>query len=135
MRDSFDLLNKIFDLSIIDNELMLLLGSPSTLDEQNNRLRREIQTADVIEETDIPFVSFYFDGSTKSKVNYMANKGDLYFDIYAGSIYVISQIAKAIRKLLSGNMEIAFMYEGQQPSGVNGVYKYRLIYNPIIDGV
>ena len=46
MRDSFDLLNKIFDLSIIDNELMLLLGSPSTLDEQNNKLRREIQTSD-----------------------------------------------------------------------------------------
>ena len=72
--------------------------------------------------------------SEKSKNNWLVNIGDLYVDIYADSMYTISQIAKRFREVVSSNMEILLNYEGQHYSGVDGVYKYRLIYNPLIDG-
>ena len=62
------------------------------------------------------------------------NIGDLYIDIYADNMHSISLIAKRFRKIVSSKMEILLNYEGQHYSGVNGVYKYRLIYNPLIDG-
>ena len=140
MKQSFDILNYIFDWCCSDTELCELLGIDTSLtgvDQlkvQNDKLRREYQTADVIERKDIPFISYYFMHSEKSKNNWLVNIGDLYVDIYADSMYTISQIAKRFREVVSSNMEILLNYEGQHYSGVDGVYKYRLIYNPLIDG-
>ena len=66
MKQSFDILNDIFDWCCADEELCALLEidtSLTGLDQlkvQNDKLRREYQTADVIEHKDIPFISFYF---------------------------------------------------------------------------
>ena len=140
MKQSFDILNDIFDWCCADEELCDLLDidtSLTGLDQlkvQNDKLRREYQTADVIEHKDIPFISFYFMHSEKTKSNWLVNVGDLYIDIYADNMHSISLIAKRFRKIVSSKMEILLNYEGQHYSGVNGVYKYRLIYNPLIDG-
>lgn len=141
MINSFELLNKIFDICCNDVELCDLLGidnkltNTDLLDNQNNKLRREYQTDEVISSKDIPFISYYFMHSEKLKNNWTVNVGDLYVDIYADSIYKAGEISYRFRELLSSNMEILLMYEGQHYSGVNGVYKYRLIYNTLIDGI
>lgn len=140
MIDSFDLLNKIFDICIADEELTSLLQIDDTLtgydllDNQNFKLRREYQTSDVIEMNDTPFISYYFMHSEKTKKNYLVNVGDLYIDIYASNMYDLSCIVKRFRNLMKSNFTMLMMYEGQHYSGVMGVYKYRLIYNPLIDG-
>lgn len=140
MRDSFDLLNKIFDLCSNDQEICDLLKVDKSLTgnkllvNKNKKLRREYQTPEVIDSKDVPFISYYFLHSEKTKKNWLVNKGDLVVDIYSSSIYEIGLIAKRFRSILSANMEILLNYEGQHYSGVNGVYKYRLIYNPLIDG-
>ena len=64
MIQSFDVLNNIFDWCCADEELCSILGIDTTLtgtDQlkvQNDKLRREFQTADVIEHKDIPFISY-----------------------------------------------------------------------------
>lgn len=141
MIDSFQLLDDIFDWCIADEEFCKIIGIDNTLTgnqllaNQNNKLRREYQTDDVIKSDDVPFISYYFMHSEKAKTNWMVNIGDLYVDIYADTMYKISQISRCFRRILAEHMEIMLNYEGQHYSGVNGVYKYRLIYNPLIDGV
>lgn len=141
MIDSFQLLDDIFDWCIADEEFCEIIGIDNTLvgnqllTNQNNKLRREYQTDDVIKSDDVPFISYYFMHSEKAKTNWMVNIGDLYVDIYANTMYKISQISRCFRRILAEHMETMLNYEGQHYSGVNGVYKYRLIYNPLIDGV
>lgn len=140
MVNSFDLLNKIFDLLANDKEMCQYLEIDAKLkgnkllDKLNDKLRREYQTAEVIERDDVPFISFYFMHSEKTKNNWLVNKGDLYVDIYVSNIYMAGQISKRFRQIMADNLKILLNYEGQHFSGVIGVYKYRLIYNPLIDG-
>jgi hypothetical protein len=136
MRYSFDLLNDIFDWCVADAELMRLLGIKdiADLEEVNGKLRREYQTDDVISSEDTPFLSYYFMHAEKTKNNWCANKGDLYVDIYTHTMYDAGMIAKRFRQILCEHTEIMLNYEGQHFSGVTGIYKYRLIYNPLIDG-
>lgn len=135
---SFDLLDEIFELCYADEDMRDLLNidmdDENVLDVANNKLRREYQTDTNIESEDVPFISFYFMHSEKFKKNWLVNVGDLYIDIYAHSMYEAGRIAKRFRQLFSENREVMLNYEGQHFSGVNGVYKYRLIYNPLIDG-
>lgn len=101
----------------------------------NQKLRREYQTPEVIEYDDCPFISFYFMHSEKSKHNWLVNIGDLYIDVYANSMYDIEKIVTRFRQIMKENPnKMLLNYEGQHFSGVNNVYKYRLIYNPLIDG-
>jgi hypothetical protein len=140
MINSFDLLNKIFDLLASDAEMCKLLNIKAEtkgnqlLDILNDKMRREYQTAEVIKAKDAPFISFYFMHSEKTKNNWLVNKGDLYVDIYAHNMYKAGLISKRFRALIADNFKILMVYEGQHFSGVTGVYKYRLIYNPLIDG-
>ena len=135
---SFDLLDEIFGWCYADEEMCELLNldkdSDYVLDIANNKLRREYQTDTNIEAGDVPFISFYFMHSEKFKKNWLVNVGDLYVDIYAHSMYGAGKIAKRFRELFAENREVMLNYEGQHFSGVNGIYKYRLIYNPLIDG-
>lgn len=140
MKTSFDILNEIFNLCINDTEMSTLLGIDSSLsdnkllDEQNNKLRREFQTDEVIKSKDCPFISFYFLHAEKTKTNWLVNTGDLVIDIYTHNIYETELIANRLRFLIANNIYALLTHEGQHYSGVNGVYKYRLIYNPLIDG-
>lgn len=140
MKNSFDLLNDIFELLSNDREICYLLGISENitgndlLDIQNRKLKREYQSADVIKPKDAPFISFYFMHSEKLRNNWLVNVGDLYIDIYYHNFNQASKITKRLRKLISEYLDILMVYEGQHFSGVTGVYKYRLIYNPLIDG-
>ncbi len=135
---SFDLLDEIFEWCYADAEMRELLNIDTdteyVLDIANNKLRREYQTDTNIESGDVPFISFYFMHSSKFKKNWLVNVGDLYVDIYAHSMYEAGNIAKRFRELFAENREVMLNYEGQHYSGVNGIYKYRLIYNPLIYG-
>ncbi len=141
MTNSFDLLDEIFERCVSDEEMISLLEinteltGDELLDEQNLKVRREYQTADVIEPQDTPFISVYFMHAEKSKKNYLVNVGDLYVDIYTHNMYEAGLISKAFRRIAKGlDVQPLLMYEGQHYSGVTGVRKYRLIYNPLIDG-
>lgn len=140
MINSFEILNRVFELCVANPELCKLLNinteltGEELLEEQNRKIRREYQTADVIEPEDAPFISVYFMHAEKSKNNWLVNIGVLYVDIYTHSMYEAQEISLLFRMILADDFQPLLNYEGQHYSGVTGVYKYRLIYNPLMNG-
>lgn len=141
MINSFNTLDIIFNLCSKDDKLLDYLqvdknlSGNQLLDELNKKISREYQTAEIIKPNDVPFISYYFMHSEKSKRNWLVNIGDLYVDVYASSMYDIELIVTRFRELISGSdLNMLLNYEGQHFSGVHNIYKYRLIYNPLIDG-
>ena len=141
MINSFNVLDTIFDICSKDDILLdylqanKKLSGNQLLEELNKKINREYQTAEIIKPKDVPFISYYFMHSEKSKRNWLVNIGDLYVDVYASSMYEVELIVTRFRELMiDSNLGMLLNYEGQHFSGVNNVYKYRLIYNPLIDG-
>lgn len=141
MINSFNVLDTIFDICSKDDILLdylqanKKLSGNQLLEELNKKINREYQTAEIIKPKDVPFISYYFMHAEKSKRNWLVNVGDLYVDVYASSMYEVELIVTRFRELMiDSNLGMLLNYEGQHFSGVNNVYKYRLIYNPLIDG-
>ena len=128
MRNSFDLLNDIFDWCVADEEIMRMLGvtDNTNTDVLKNKLRLECQADEAVTATEVPFIAYYFTRAEKLEHNWLVNKGELYVDIYADALSEAGRLSKRFRQLLSS--------EGQQSISADGVCKYRLIYNPLIDG-
>ena len=127
MRNSFDLLNDIFDWCVADEEIMRMLSvtDNTNTDVLKNKLRLECQADEAVTAAEVPFIAYYFTRAEKLEYNWLVNKGELYVDIL---------LSKRFRQLLSGHDEILLSSEGQQSISADGVCKYRLIYNPLIDG-
>ena len=129
MRNSFDLLNDIFDWCVADEEIMRMLGvtDNTNTDVLKNKLRLECQADEAVTATEVPFIAYYFTRAEKLEHNWLVNKGELYVDIYADALSEAGRLSKRFRQLLLSS-------EGQQSISADGVCKYRLIYNPLIDG-
>ena len=136
MRNSFDLLNDIFDWCVADEEIMRMLGvtDNTNTDVLKNKLRLECQADEAVTATEVPFIAYYFTRAEKLEHNWLVNKGELYVDIYADALSEAGRLSKRFRQLLSGHDEILLSSEGQQSISAAGVCKYRLIYNPLVDG-
>ena len=85
MRNSFDLLNDIFDWCVADEEIMRMLGvtDNTNTDVLKNKLRLECQADEAVTATEVPFIAYYFTRAEKLEHNWLVNKGELYVDIYA----------------------------------------------------
>ena len=92
------------------------------------------QADEAVTATEVPFIAYYFTRAEKLEHNWLVNKGELYVDIYADALSEAGRLSKRFRQLLSGHDEILLSSEGQQSISADGVCKYRLIYNPLIDG-
>lgn len=136
MRNSFDLLNDIFDWCVADEEIMRMLSvtDNTNTDVLKNKLRLECQADEAVTAAEVPFIAYYFTRAEKLEHNWLVNKGELYVDIYADALPEAGRLSKRFRQLLSGHDEILLSSEGQQSISDNSVCKYRLIYNPLIDG-
>ena len=136
MRNSFDLLNDIFDWCVADEEIMRMLGvtDNTNTDVLKNKLRLECQADEAVTATEVPFIAYYFTRAEKLEHNWLVNKGELYVDIYADALSEAGRLSKRFRQLLSGHDEILLSSEGQQSISADVVFKYRLIYKPLIDG-
>ena len=136
MRNSFDLLNDIFNWCVADEEVMRMLGVTDNTDTDvlKDKLRLECQADEAVTAAAVPFIAYYFTRAEKLEHNWLVNKGELYVDIYADTLLNAGLLAKRFRQVLNQQSEILLNEEGQHFIGVDGVYKYRLIYNPLIDG-
>ncbi|WP_298563075.1 hypothetical protein [uncultured Phascolarctobacterium sp.] len=136
MRNSFDLLNDIFNWCVADEEMMRMLGvmDNTNTDVLKDKLRLECQADEAVTAAAVPFIAFYFTRAEKLEHNWLVNKGELYVDFYADALLNAGLLAKRFRQVLGEHDEILLSEEGQQSIGADGVYKYRLIYSPLIDG-
>ena len=114
-----------------DSQLLSLVSDPTTIDEKNNRFRREDFPVDVITIDDTDFLSFYFPDAVATR-NHLINKGILNIDYYCSSRYGASLLAKRVKEIINANFDLYKVYEGQKASGIVGVYKYREKYAPLV---
>ncbi len=134
MQDSFATQDEIWSKCSVDATLLGLLGSPVGDEQLNNKLRREEQSPDVITEADIDFISLYYIDGIQTK-NHLANKGVLQVDFFCATRYSGTRLVTQFKKIMKANwQDYKLAYEGQSPSGVVGVYKYRLRYITLIEG-
>lgn len=136
MRNSFDLLNDIFNWCVADEEIMRMLGvtDNTNTDVLKNKLRLECQEDAAVTAAEVPFIAYYFTRAEKLEHNWLVNRGELYVDIYATTLPEAGLCSKRFRQVINEHDEILLSEEGQQSIAADGVYKYRLIYNPLIDG-
>ena len=102
MRNSFDLLNDIFDWCVADEEIMRMLGvtDNTNTDVLKNKLRLECQADEAVTATEVPFIAYYFTRAEKLEHNWLVNKGELYVDIYADALSEAGRLSKRFRQLL-----------------------------------
>lgn len=136
MRNSFDLLNDIFNWCVADEEMMRILGvtDNTNMDALKAKLRLECQADTAVTAAAVPFIAYYFTRAEKLEHNWLVNKGELCVDIYTDALLNAGLLVKRFRQVLGEHDEILLSEEGQQNIGLDGVYKYRLIYNPLLDG-
>ena len=133
MNNTFTWQDMLYLVLSIDSTLLGYLGSPTTDEAKNNKLRREEQMADVINVADVCFIAFYPINSLPQK-NYKINKGVFQVDYYCDSRYHAKQIVERVNAIVSGLWDMKLVYEGQTPSGVTGVYRYTQRFSDIIIG-
>lgn len=133
MKTSFGLQDQVYDILINDPIILDLLGNPTNDEEKNLKIRREIATIDVIEPESLDFISVYIIDALPSK-NYKVNRAVLVVDYFTSLRYNAMRLAERAKVLLEDNLDITLSSEGQQVSGIVGVYQYRQRYLPLIWG-
>ena len=105
MRNSFDLLNDIFDWCVADEEIMRMLSvtDNTNTDVLKNKLRLECQEDEAVTAAEVPFIAYYFTRAEKLEYNWLVNKGELYVDIYTDTLLNAGLLSKRFRQLLSGH--------------------------------
>lgn len=133
MRSTFRTQDQIYELLGNDLEVLALLGNPSTDEEKNIKLKREITSLDVFETSDLDFLSFYFIDAVPTK-NFKVNKGILIIDYFAALRYNAGELSEKVKSVLARKLDLQIMSEGQIPSGIIGVYQYRQRFMPLVWG-
>ena len=102
MRNSFDLLNDIFDWCVADEEIMRMLSvtDNTNTDVLKNKLRLECQADEAVTAAEVPFIAYYFTRAEKLEYNWLVNKGELYVDIYTDTLLNAGLLSKRFRQLL-----------------------------------
>ena len=130
--DSFALQDSIFSLLTNDVQMLSLLNNPSGNEELNLRCRREDLLVSELSPEAIPFVSFVFIDAQLTN-NYLTNNGVLEVNIYTVSRYDAMNIYRRLKELLYSDERYRIIAEGQIPSGISGIFLYRLRLKPIIN--
>lgn len=132
--DTFDVQDKLFNLFISDKELCNLLSikDPTNNDLINSKIRREIQSSELVNSKALPFLTVVFSNSYRTE-NWKMNHGLLEIDVYSGTRYSAKKIVKRIKSLLSTFDDMWIYHEGQVASGITGIYEYSMRLLPLVE--
>lgn len=126
--------DKIYDLFTNDAPLMELMLNPQGPEETNGRFRREEMMLEEVTADKLPFIIFVFLPDGSQTKNYLVNKSLLEVSIYCSTRYEATQVYPRIKRILQSNFEdFQVIREGQQPSGIQGVFKYVLRFKPLVN--
>lgn len=134
MDTSFGLQDKLYNLFINDATLLSLVDNPTGDEQLNNKFRREDAMPELLDKSDLDFIAFFFINSQQTR-NAKANEGILEINFYTSFRYNAKRLVERVRELIDNEYpEWGLIAEGQKPSGIIGVYKYRLRFDPLIAG-
>jgi len=129
--NTFEIQDEVYGILVADSELLTLLGTPSTEEELNNRVKREFQDMSTITTDNIPMVIFTFiDGYSTN--NFLVTKGLLEFEVYCWLRYDAQQICKRIMTLMKSSDFDLIVPPRQIASGIPGVVAYGFRYKPLV---
>jgi hypothetical protein len=139
VKDSFDVLNDIFDKFIADPELPGIIGITDITDmaQCSAKFRRSFEDMTVItpEEANsvLNFVDFSFIPSHSETNNWLVNKESLEFNIYVSNVNESDEIYKAIKRIFRKYYrEWRCTSPCQAGCPIPGILRYRFIAKPLV---
>lgn len=130
MKDTFDVLNDIFDKFIADPELPGIIGVTDISDmaQCDSKFRRSFADMTLItpEEASsvLNFVDFSFIPSNSGTSNFLVNKETIEFNIYVSNLNQANEIYKAIHRIL-GRDDYQCTTAAQAGCPIQGILRYR----------
>ncbi len=111
---------------------MTLLGCADDDESKNLKFRTQNNIITEVDSASLPFISFVFkDADTTG--NYLRNKGLLQIDIYCSVDYEAENIYNAVVPLVKQVDEVSIVAEGEALTGITGIYRYRVRFQPLVN--
>lgn len=127
---SFEFINKLWELFTTDDEMASLLSIYSSEDYEL-RVRRQDVMPEWYDPNNLPFIAMYF-LETGFSYNHFVAPGYLCIETYAHTVDDAVPIVNRIMDILHKEFDLRLEGEGQFHSGIENVYKYRLVFKPLI---
>lgn len=130
MYDDLELLDELYSELYKDEELIRLLGEPSTPTERNEKIRREITPIKFATADNVNFISMYFGSGTETDNIYVV-RGFLHVDYFTKSREDFRSIQSIVRAVFEENylLRVSFANESTY---TKGIFCYSEKYRPLV---
>lgn len=134
MKNSVEYRKELFQLFKQDKTIRKLLKIKNdTAEEWSKKMRRSLQTDDLLDDTIPLFFIYTFIPSIANTYNYLVNKPTMEFTIYGRYQSEIDALYLALIDVLKRNYEdVQVIYEGSFATGSRNLYGYMFRIRPMI---
>lgn len=126
----FEFLDKLWDMFTNDDEIVSLLQIQDEED-YSYKIRQANVEAKGFEANRFPLIAMWFMGADET-FNDLVNQGYLCIDVYSEDVETTKQIVKRIVTLVHEEFNIRLKGGGQYQSELTPVYKYRVVFKPLV---
>lgn len=133
LQDAFDILSTVSDRLVEDENFLKILevDSKENIELLSKKVNLQELNMALFEPKNMPLVSIYIPDADITN-NYLVNKALLRIEVFTSTRAKAKGLVKAIRKIMRDKIHLHTVAEGQQPSDIQNVYKYRLEYLPAV---
>ena len=130
MYDDLGLLDKLYSELYKNEELIQLLGNPSSSSERNERIRREITPIKFATADNINFISMYFGSGTETNNIYVI-RGFLHVDYFTKNREEFRKIQIIVKAVFEQNYLLRVSFSNEE-AYTKGIFCYGEKYRPLV---
>lgn len=132
IQDTFDMQSLIVDELKKDSSFLLALKVKNKEDKEllSKKINLQMLNMGLFEIINFPLVSIYFSDASVSD-NFLVNYAVLRIETYTTNRLQAKPLVKSIKNIMRDKFNLRIVAEGEQPSDVKNVYKYRIEYLPM----
>lgn len=127
---SFQFINKLWGIFTKDEQLASLLNLYSDEDYEL-RVRRQDVLPEGYDANNVPFIAMYFI-ETDFSYNHFVAPGYFCIEVYAHNVDNAIAIINRVMDIVHKEFDLRLKGEGQFHSGIDTLFKYRLVFKPLI---
>lgn len=134
MKHTVELIDELYGLFKENKQLIELLGitDVSNKKEMNKKIRRQLESTDIVDETIDSFFVYTFIPSISNTYNYKVNKSMLEFRIVARHTATLNKLYLCIKHILQDNYEdMQIISEGSFATGSQNLIGYTFRVRPL----
>ena len=133
LQDAFDILSTVSDRLVEDENFLKILevDRKENIELLSKKVNLQELNMALFEPKNMPLVSIYIPDADITN-NYLVNKALLRIEVFTSTRAKAKGLVKVIRKIMRDKIHLHTVAEGQQPSDIQNVYKYRLEYLPAV---